>query len=62
MIGGGGFAFYQTRLTTANPGGVKSPSGGSYFQGLPGGGSGKSGMQMGGGGGMPVGATSPTSR
>jgi hypothetical protein len=34
VIGGGGFAFYQTRLTTANPG-MKSSAGaggaGSYF-------------------------------
>ena len=34
MVGGGGFAFYQTRLTTANPG-MKSNAGaggaGSYF-------------------------------
>ena len=34
VIGGGGFAFYQTRLTTANPG-MKSLAGaggaGSYF-------------------------------
>ncbi len=45
MIGGGGFAFYQTRLTTANPG-MKSNAGaggaGSYFM------HNKPGSQMGG--------------
>ena len=34
VIGGGGFAFYQTRLTTANPG-MKGTAGSYFMQGKP---------------------------